>query len=405
MIYLNNAATSYPKPKTVLEAASGCLTAMPAEGGRSVGNIIDDRSADALTSENIVQRCKLQLSMLFHCAPDELYLTSGATESANLVIAGLPMQGIHVIVTVTEHNSILRPLYNHPEHPEITCVPCDPDGRVDPECIQKAIRPNTKYVFVNHCSNVTGYVQDMAALWDLTRKDHLLLIADVSQSAGCADIHIDRGFADILIFTGHKNLFGASGIGGMYIRRDIPLRPVKTGGTGYDSAVIRLPEDYRDFEPGTPNYPGIAAMAAGAKFIMDTGGAGGPDIVCDRMSGQHCCSGIELVQKQLHQTRKYMVERLKAMPGVTVYNANTDQFSGPVISLNILGLSPKDTGYILLENYGIVTRTGLHCSPLIHQHLGAPEGTVRLSFTIMTPREDIEAALAAVEETGRAAAL
>ena len=124
----------------------------------------------------------------------------------------------------------------------------------------------------------------------------------MSQSAGCAKIDTDGGFADILIFTGHKNLFGAPGIGGMYIRRDIPLRPVKTGGTGYDSAVIKLPEDYRDFEPGTPNYPGIAAMAAGVKFIMDTGGAGGPDIICDRTRGQLCCTGIVLVQKQLHQT-------------------------------------------------------------------------------------------------------
>ena len=338
----------------------------PNEAGRSNG------------SGSNADRCRALISGLLHCQPEEVHFTSGATESANLIVRGLPLRNRHVIATATEHNSILRPLFNHPDHPEISIAPCDEDGAVSPADLEKLIRPNTGFLFLNHCSNVTGCLQDIRAISALCRRHGILLIVDASQSLGCAEIDVTRDHIGILLFTGHKNLFGLSGTGGYYVSSAVQLPIVKTGGTGTDSQWLELPAGYRDREPGTPNLVGLASLAAGAEFVS--------------------AYGAEAIRTRLAEKRKRLVSGLSRIPGLRVLCAEPQKESGPVVSFLSDRLLPSDLGYILAESYRITLRTGIHCCPLIHEYLRTPHGTVRASFSVLTEDSALDALCDAIRE-------
>lgn len=365
-IYLNCAASSFPKPEAVLQCVRTALLQPSEEAGRSSGFGYSG------------ERCKQLLADLIHCTPEELYFTSGATESANLIIGGLDMKNCHILATATEHNSILRPLYNHPDHPEITIVPCDENGAVSLEALESSLRPDTRYLFVNHCSNVTGYLQDLHAIGDFCHRHGIFLIADASQSLGCTELDVQRDQIDSLIFTGHKNLFGLTGTGGYYLRKSVPLRILKTGGTGTDSLWLTLPANYQNREPGTPNHLGITSLAAGTAYLQNL--------------------GIKEIQQTLSRKRKRLLAGLQSVSGIRILHASSAAEAGPVVSLISDLISPSDLGYILSRSYGITLRTGYHCCPCIHEYLHTPEGTVRISFSILTPDSHLDACCNALLE-------
>lgn len=373
MIYLNNAATTYPKPDCVLEALNACAATPPSSQFRSAA---DFEKAD------VFGECRENLGRLLGISEtDRIFFTSGATESANTVIGGLPIGDQRILTTQTEHNSILRPLMNLPGFAGMgraVIAPCGKNGRVDADALENSFTEDTGALIVNHCSNVTGMVQDMNLISRFAKRHGLLLIADVSQSAGCLPVDADGWGLDALIFTGHKSLFGVQGTGGFYIRRGVELRPFKYGGTGRNSARLTYPDRDYEYEPGTQNSPGIAALNAGVRFVLKT--------------------GLQRIMRRESKLLSRIYCGLKELDPVTVYGTQEEN-KGPVVSFNIDGLSPSDAAYLLFNEYGIVVRTGLHCSPLIHRSLGTEKhGTVRVSISYLTTDDEIDVFLKVMKE-------
>jgi cysteine desulfurase family protein len=375
VIYFNNAATSYPKPQSVTAAVNSCISAEP---GSQYRNNVNSES-------NIIEQCKANLALLFNIRkPERIYFTSGATESLNLIVNGLKLHGKHVITTVTEHNSLLRPLINFTSAriPNSTTfidyAPCDANGHVSVAKIEEIIKPETVAVFINHCSNVTGAIQDIETLGRITRSKGILLIVDASQSAGAVDIDVEKMGVDILVFTGHKGLLGIQGTGGFYIRSGISLELTKVGGTGIDSSIIKLPADYDDYEPGTMNIPGITALNSGVKFILDT--------------------GLSHIVEKKQFLVSMLVNGLKKHKNIFLYSSE-GQSQGPVVSFNIKGIPPGDVGYILYHSGEILVRTGLHCTPLIHKYLSCDNnGNIRISFSYFNTVQEINVLLDLIKQ-------
>ena len=367
MIYLNHSATSWPKPAAVTDAVTRCLEGLPSGQFRSTRFSEQGDPMDA---------CRRGIAPLLGVDDwRRIFFTSGATEAANDVIRGLPLRGGRVLVTQTEHNSVLRPLYNLPDGPEITVVPCGPDGTVAPADVAAAIGPDVRAVFVNHCSNVTGAVQDLCAMREAAGRG-ALLVADVSQSAGCMPVPGDASEADVLIFTGHKAMLGPAGTGGFFLREGTALRPGKYGGTGTDSRTLVYRDGDWNYEPGTQNLPALAGLAAGAALVMR--------------------EGVERIALRERALIRRLREGLSALPGVRVWSGD-----GPALSFTLDRLSPADLGFLLQESCGIIVRAGLHCAPLIHEAMGTAErGTVRASVGSSTTEDEIDALLDAVREIG-----
>lgn len=371
MIYLNNAATSYPKPQCVIDAYTEALNALPSGQFRSGG---------FLSAGDIFDTCRQNLGQLLGISETErIFFSSGATDSLNIILNGLGISADEIITTATEHNSVLRPLYNLPAikgSPVI--VPCDIYGTVAPEDMEKAIRPETECVIVNHCSNVTGAVQDIAAIGKIAAAHRLLLILDASQSAGALPVDADGWGVSALAFTGHKSLFGVQGTGGYYVRPGIPFRPSRFGGTGRDSSRLIYDDGDFEYEPGTQNAAGIAALNAGVSYLLDI--------------------GVKAVHERETELMDKLYDGLMEFDRARIYGT-PEHNAGPVLSFNINGMKPSDTAYILQNAYGIVTRTGLHCAPLIHQYIGSePDGTVRVSVSYMNTDNDIEELVKAVKD-------
>ena len=371
LVYLNNAATSYPKPECVTEIAVRKMNALPSGQFRSAG-ILDD--GDVFTE------CRQRIGHIIGTAEaDRIFFSSGATESLNAIFIGLGINATEIITTVTEHNSVLRPLYNLPDiKGEPVLLPCDVCGRVDPERFEaEAKKGRTKVLVLNHCSNVNGTIQDAGAFGEIAAKYGIFFILDASQSAGCIPVYADEWRVDALAFTGHKSMLGLQGTGGYYIRSGIPFQPMRYGGTGLDSSRIRYDDGVYEYETGTQNAMGIAALSEAAGYILDT--------------------GIENIADREHSIREYTKERLEAIPGVHIIPAADE--CGPVISLVSDMLMPSDLAYILQNSYEIVTRAGLMCAPLIHKYIGSGDnGTVRVSFSCFQTTDDIDRLAEALRE-------
>ena len=309
MIYLNNAATTYPKPQCVTDAYTAAFSAPPAGQFRSSGQ---GRGQDIFT------RCRENLGRLFGIGdPERIYFTSGATDALNQLFHGLERRGKKILTTQTEHNSVLRPLYNGiAEGAEVEIVPCGRFGRVSPEEAEKRITPDTGMIVLNHCSNVTGMIQDAARFGEIAKRHGLLFLLDASQSAGCIPIDCDAWHADALVFTGHKGLFGPQGTGGYFLRKGVGLRPYRYGGTGRDSSRLTYGDEEYEYEAGTQNGHGIPALNAGVEYILER--------------------GVEQIAEEEQRLMGLLYDGLSDIRGVTVYGEKGENL-GPALSLNLAG--------------------------------------------------------------------
>lgn len=373
MIYLNNAATSYPKPSCVKEALQAYLNSTPAS---------QFRGSEQIGRPDTEEMCRENLGKILGIKETgRVYFSSGATESLNTILCGMAdlLEDGEILVTQTEHNSVLRPILNHEclKRFKMVTVPCTMDGEVTIEALEKSVTERSRALVVNHCSNVTGRVQNMKKIGEFAHRHHLFFVADVSQSAGCLPVRADEWGVDALAFTGHKSLMGIPGTGGYYISPAWKMRPFQYGGTGRNSSQLIYEEDY-EYETGTQNLPGIAALGASTGYILET--------------------GLQTIMEQEDHLMRILYEGLGAMSGITLYGSRA-ACKGPVMSFNFRSLSPSDAAYIFQNVYGITVRTGLHCSPLIHQAMGTEkQGTVRISISPFTTEEEIMEFLKAAEQ-------
>ncbi len=379
LIYLDNAATSWPKPPAVLEAMTGFARGMGVNPGRSGFDL-------ALQAGAAIDRVRRELARFFALPgddPDRLVFASNATDALNTALQGVCLPGDHVVSTVLEHNSVLRPLEMLARAGVITydLAPCDGDGYVDPDEIARLIRPGTRLVAATHGSNVLGTIQPIAEIGAVCRERGVLLAVDAAQTAGQTDIDMGAMGIDLLAFTGHKSLLGPTGTGGLGVGPEVPIRSTRWGGTGVRSAERGHPEQfpYR-LEAGTLNGAGIAGLGAGLGTIAERGG---PAAIRDAEM---------LLARRLR-------EGLEAIEGIETIGKWRRGACLPVFCCTVQGLDPADVGTLLDVDHGIGVRTGLHCAPLAHAALGAaPRGGIRFSVGAGNVEADIDAALAAMEE-------
>jgi cysteine desulfurase family protein len=382
-IYLDNAATSFPKPDAMHDAVRDFYSTTGVNPGRTGCDL-------ALEAEQMVHGTRALLSGFFNRSlvaagrskdPDRLVFTGNATASLNLVINGTVGRGDHVVTTLLEHNSVIRPV-NHKvrdEGAEATFVAPDAQGYVDPEELRRAIRPNTSLVIVNHGSNVSGVVQDLRAIGTACATAGVPLAVDAAQTAGVVPIDMAECHISYLCFTGHKALFGPSGTGGICVADDAEIRPSLFGGTGVRSAHPYHLEEYPyRLEAGTLNLAGIAGLRAGVEWVERR--------------------GMESILRHELGLLAMLQDGLSAIRGVTTYGTPRLDNRVAVLSFNVANWEAADVGMFLDVDHDVLTRTGLHCAPLIHEHYGtSPHGSVRFSIGPFNTEEDILAAINAVD--------
>ncbi len=375
MIYLDNAATTYHKPQTVIDAVTEAL--------RGMGNSSRGSHSGALKAARTVYDARCRAAALFGCDdPSRVVFTTNSTEALNIALSGLFSAGDHIISTDLEHNSVLRPLYRL----EAECgvlldfVRADRQGCIDYAAFERLLRPETKAVVCNHASNLTGNMLDLERIGAFCREHGLLLVVDASQTAGCIPIDMKRMGISVLCFTGHKGLYGPQGTGGMCIAEGVEIRPFKVGGSGVQSFSKTQPVQYPTrLEAGTLNGHGLAGLSAALEFIETTG----PNAI-------HA--------KEISLMRRFY-EGVKDIPGVTVYGDLSTDMRAPIVALNIKDYESGEVSDELSEVYGIATRPGAHCAPRMHEALGTVrQGAVRFSFCFFNTEEEVDAAVKAVKE-------
>lgn len=374
MIYLDSAATSYHKPDGVARAVAEAISHMgnPGRGAHEA----------SLDASRVVYGTREKMAELFGAEEaSQIVFTANSTESLNIAIQGLVDPGDHVITTVMEHNSVLRPLYLCQQRGvSLTILPFSAAGMVTPEAIKAVIRSNTRMIVCTHGSNLTGDLNDLEAIGRVCKKHHLLFVVDASQTAGVFPIQMDSMNIDVLCFTGHKSLMGPQGTGGMCVRKGVRIRPLLVGGSGIDSYSKIHPQVMPTaLEAGTLNAHGIAGLSAALDFIKKVT----PDVIR---------------QREEELTRR-LVSQIKSIPGVKLYG-NYEQFPrAPILSLNILDYDSGEIADVLAQDYGIMTRAGAHCAPLMHEALGTKsQGAVRFSFSYFNTEEEIDQAANAIRE-------
>ncbi len=376
IIYLDNAATTFPKPKEVLDAALDAYTRYGVNPGRSGYDL-------CLMAGELVATTRKELTRFFGGTdPDRLVFAYNATDALNLAIQGILESGDHAVSTTTEHNSVIRPL-NHMARDRgvsVEYVPAGKDGRIDPTEITRRLRRTTKLVVVNHASNVIGTIQPVAEIGKVCRERGVLFLVDASQTAGVVPIDVDAMGIDVLAFTGHKSLLAPTGIGGLYVREGVSVRATRFGGTGVNSVDPYHLEEYPyRLESGTSNVLALAGLHFAQSYIAKR--------------------GLEKIYHHEMELFAKLQEGLVAIEGVTLHGTNSLRDRLPVLSFTVAGRDPADVGTLLDVDHNIAARTGLHCAPLIHKQMGTGErGTVRLSVGPLNRASDIEAALAAVTE-------
>jgi len=371
MIYFDNAASSFQKPKEVLEAVNDCLLSYCANPGRS-------GHKPALRAGRAVYSARVAISEFF-CIKDpfRVVFTSGATESLNLAIKGTLNKGDHVITTSMEHNSVYRPLSKLKESGiEISIIECSREGFLSLADIENEIKPNTTLIICTHASNVTGTIMPVKEIGELCKKHGILFLVDASQSAGVLDIDVDDMNIDLLAVPGHKALMGMQGTGLLYIGERADVTQLMEGGTGSNSEQIVQPSMMPDkYESGTLNLPGIVAIDAGISFIKTV--------------------GLPKIREHEKNLTQLFLEGLKKIDGVTVYG-HTGQ-SAPVVLINLENISSSELAFILDDEFNICTRAGLHCAPLAHKTIGTFESAaVRFSFGYFNTTDEVETCINAL---------
>lgn len=381
MIYLDNAATAFPKPEETYVFMDQFYRTHGVNPGRSGYDM-------CMEAGEMVDRTRKELAAFFNGTdPNRLIFSYNSTDALNLALFGLLQAGDHAITTKVEHNSVLRPI----EHlrrfseVEVDIVPFDSQGFVDPDEISRRFRPNTKVVALNHASNVIGTVQPVAEIGRRCRERGIHLVVDSSQTAGKVPIDVKAMNIDVLAFTGHKSLMGPTGIGGLCVQEHVDIRHTRAGGTGVRSAYpLHLDEYPYRLEYGTPNILGIAGLHAGLGWIQKRG-----------LAAIH--------EHEMHLTRR-LVDGLREIPGVTLYCQDHLDDHIAVLVFNVDGFEAGNTGTILDVDHDIACRTGLHCAPLVHEQLRTDKihGAVRFGLGPFNTDEHVSAAIHAVGEVARA---
>jgi cysteine desulfurase/selenocysteine lyase len=381
MIYFDNAATSWPKPPGVAEAMVHFIDDVGANPGRSAHRL-------AVESGRVVYSAREAVAGLFN-APDPLRVVFGpnVTEALNLALRGLLQPGDHVVTSSMEHNSMMRPLRAlERQGVGVTVVPCSAEGFLDPADVAAALRPNTVLIALNHASNVVGTLLPVAEVAGIARDHGLIFLVDAAQTGGAYPIDVQADGVDLLAFTGHKSLYGPMGTGGLIVgeRVDVArMEPLKRGGTGSRSEQEEQPDFLPDMcESGTPNAVGLAGLEAGVRWVLER--------------------GVAAIRAHEVALAQRLIDGLMDAPGVTVYGGLDAGRQTATVSFNIAGMEPSEVGLRLDENHGIMCRVGLHCAPAAHRTIGTfPVGTVRFGLGALNTRDEVDAAVAAVEQLAR----
>ena len=374
MIYLDNAATTLHKPEGVAEAMTMALTSM--------GNSGRGAHEATLDASRMIYGTREKLAELFHIPdPMRIAFTCNATESLNIAIQGILNPGDHVITSVCEHNSVLRPVYRMAKQGvTYSLLTADEKGVMQYDQLPKLLKKETKVIAVTHASKLTGNVTDLKKISDFAKENGLLLIVDASQTAGCIPIDVQDMGIDVLCFTGHKGLMGPQGTGGIYVREGLRIASLKVGGSGVKSFDKEHPDTMPTaLEAGTLNGPGIAGLGASLSWILK--------------------QGVEQIhEKELSLARRFL-KGIAEIPDITVYGDTDAQMRTAIVSLNLGDVDSAEVSDWLWEDYGIAVRAGAHCAPLMHQTLGTEQqGAVRFSFSCFNTEEEVDAAIQALKE-------
>ncbi|WP_026476769.1 aminotransferase class V-fold PLP-dependent enzyme [Alkaliphilus transvaalensis] len=374
MIYLDNAATTYPKPEEVYNAMMDQMKGFGANPGRSGHKM-------AIEAGRLIFNTREMIARFFNIDnPMQIIFTANATESLNLAIKGVLKSGDHVITTSMEHNSILRPIKSLEKiGVENTIIQCNSEGIVNIEDIKGAIKSNTKMIAMTHASNVTGTIMPVEEVGRIAKESGLYFLLDAAQTAGVYEIDVKKLNIDLLALPGHKGLLGPQGVGILYIREDLDVMHMKEGGTGSKSEELIQPEMLPDrYESGTPNTPGIAGLAKGIEFIQKT--------------------GLDQIRQHEEMLTQYFIDELKKIEIVKIYGPKDAKKQAAVVSINIGEEDSSEIAYILDKVFEIAVRPGLHCAPYTHKTIGTFEqGTVRFSIGYFNTKNDIDEAIAAIK--------
>lgn len=376
MIYLDNAATSFPKPEAVYQALDRFARSELANPGRAGHKM-------ALAAERALDDCRHLLNQLFHGdAPERFVFTLNCTDALNMAFKGVLKEGDHVITTDLEHNSVSRPLRAMELAGKITLtrLKADGGGTIDPEAVRKAIRKETRLIAQTHASNVLGTVQPIAETGRTAREHDLLFLVDAAQTAGVIPINVQAMHIDLLAFPGHKSLFGPTGTGALYVGPRAKVHAWREGGTGGDSSNETQPLEYPYYlEGGTPNVLGVAGLAAGIEWVQEQG------------------------LGRIHANESALIERLwrklDEIGGYEVYGHRDHSKRVSTLSFRSESLPATELGGILDQAFDIAVRPGLHCAPYIHRSIGTfPDGTIRVSAGPFNTAADIDALAQALTE-------
>lgn len=376
MIYLDNAATTLVKPPQVIDAVVKAMGTM--------GNCSRGTHEEALSAARVVYSARERIAKLFNCPrADHVVFTANSTEALNIAISGIIGEGDEAVSTDLEHNSVLRPLYRleTERNVKLSFAAADRQGNIDYAQLASLITPKTRAVVCTHASNLTGNMLDIARIANLAHQNGAIMIVDASQSAGCIPIDMQAMGIDVLCFTGHKGLMGPQGTGGLCIMNGIEIRPFKVGGSGVQSYSRTQPEEYPTrLEAGTLNGHGIAGLSAGLDFIEAQG-------------------GVEAIAAHERALADRFLAGVREIPGIKLYGAFDQPVRSAIVSLNVGDIDSAEISDALMQGWGIATRPGAHCAPLMHRALGTErQGVVRFSFGYFNTDEEVDTAIDALRD-------
>ena len=374
MIYFDNAATTIRKPDCMVQAVMDAMCSL-GNSGRGV-------HSGALSASRVIYNTRMALAQLFGAeAPERIAFTANSTQALNMAMKGLLNPGDHVITTALEHNSVLRPLYElEDQGVQLTILPADPMGNIRYEAFEEEVLPNTKAIVTTHGSNLTGNLLDIQRIGSIAQKHRLTYIVDASQTAGVFGIDVQKMHIDVLCFTGHKSLLGPQGTGGIYVREGVEIHPLLSGGSGVQTYLRSHPPQMPTaLEAGTLNGHGIAGLGAAVRYLQET--------------------GLETIRAKELELMWEFYTQVRQIPGITVYGDFSTTTRCPIVALNIRDYDSGEVSDALSTEYGIATRPGAHCAPLMHEALGTVrQGAVRFSFSHYNTMEEIKIAVSALLE-------
>lgn len=376
MIYLDNGATSFPKPDKVYSSIMESMRTLGANPGRGGHKM-------ALNASRAIYEAREVLKDFFNCtSPSEIIFTKNCTEALNIVIKGVLKDGDHVLTSSMEHNSVLRPIKAlESKGVEHTIINCDNSGVINLDDIKNNIRPNTKLIVLNYASNLIGSINPIRSIGEFLKEKNIFFLVDAAQAAGSLEIDVNKDNIDFLASSGHKSLLGPQGTGILYIKEGLEnnINPLMEGGTGSKSQDFIQPHIMPDrFESGTPNLPAIIGLKSGVEYINEI--------------------GLDNIKKHKENLITYFLEELSKIEQVKIYGPKDPKKIVSVISINISNLDSSEVSFILDEVYGIATRPGLHCAPLAHKTINTLEqGVVRFSIGYFNSLDDIKSAINAIK--------